>query len=87
MTDTEAPTVYVDVIRSPALARLLGRQQPWRWRAVNGGNHKVLAVSSERYTNVGDCLDAVDQLFGARSDVWLRLPGENPQLLRMGIGE
>ncbi len=76
----ETPTVYVDVIRAPALVHLLGRQQPWRWRARNAGNHKVLAVSSERYHNVVDCLDAVDQLFGVRSDVWLRLPGENPQL-------
>lgn len=84
----DTPTVFIDIYQTPLLKRLLNaRVQRWRWRAVNAGNHRVLAVSSESYTNSGDCMDAVDQLFGARSDVWLRLDGHPNQLLRMAIDD
>lgn len=74
--------VYVDLIRAPALVRLLGRQQPWRWRAVNAGNGRVLAVSSERYVNKSDCLAAIQELFGPDSNVYLRQLEHGNSVLR-----
>lgn len=69
----QTPLIYVDLIQAPQnpLAKLAGRQQRWRWRALNGGNGRVLAISSESYTNLGDCLAAIRQLFGSSSDVYL----------------
>lgn len=40
-----------------------GRPQPWRWRA-KARNGRILAVSSESYTNFGDLLKALRMLFG-----------------------
>lgn len=85
MPETEPPAVYVDLICTPVVRRRLSRPQKWRWIAKNAGNHKILARSSESYTNVSDALDAIDQLFGAQTDVWLRQPGEGNQLLRMAV--
>lgn len=84
---TDQPLVYVDLFQAAAnpLARLAGRPQRWRWRAINGNNQRVLAVSSEAYTNEVDALNAIDELFGSRSDVWLRQQGESNLLLRMSI--
>jgi hypothetical protein len=78
-------TVYVDLFQASVnpLARIAGRAQRWRWRALNGGNGRVLAVSSESYTNRGDCLAAIDQLFGALSEVYLRSSNEGNQCLRL----
>ena len=47
------------------------RWQPWNWVAT-ASNGKVLAISSEMYTNREDCLDAVMALFGTQSNEWLR---------------
>lgn len=79
------PTVYVDLVQAPQnpLAKLSGRPQRWRWTALNGGNGRILAVSSEAYTNRNDCLAAIDQLFGTFSDVYLRSSQEGNQLLRL----
>lgn len=79
------PVIYVDLTQIPVnpLAKLAGRAQRWRWRATNAGNGRVLAVSSENYTNRNDCLAAIDQLFGAFSDVYLRSAQEGNQLLRL----
>ncbi|AXN43431.1 hypothetical protein MM1218R_01483 [Mycobacterium marinum] len=84
MTDT-APTVFVDLYQVPVknvLGRLTRRPQRWRWRAINGGNHRVLAVSSEAYTNEADCRAAIRQLFGTGTEVYLRRDGHDNQLLR-----
>lgn len=86
----DGPVVYVDLYQSEAPAKSLARRlfsarrpQVWRWRALNGGNGRIMAVSSEAYANEADALDAIDELFGSRSDVWLRQQGESPLLLRM----
>jgi uncharacterized protein YegP (UPF0339 family) len=65
-------TIYVDLIKTPVIKRLLGRPQQWRWKAFNAGNMRVLAVSSENYTNRQDCIDAIGQLFGAGSAAYMR---------------
>jgi hypothetical protein len=46
--------------------------QRWRWRARNAGNNKILAQSSEAYTNRQDCLDTITALFGPDTTVYLR---------------
>lgn len=81
-------TVYVDLHHRP---RPVGfhpalRWQPWSWVALDGGNHKRLAVSSEKYTNRQDCLDAIRELFGTDTTVHLREPGAETVLLRAAVG-
>ncbi len=75
--------VYVDLIRAPALVRLLGRQQPWRWRALNAGNGRVLAVSSEAYVNRQDAIAAITQLFGFNTAVYMREAEHGNTCLRL----
>lgn len=48
------------------------RPQRWGWRAVNTGNNKVMARSSESYTNERDCVDAAVALFSDGARVWLQ---------------
>ncbi|PBA13496.1 hypothetical protein [Mycobacterium avium] len=91
MTSDE-PVVYVDLYQREAPAKTLAhllfgarRPQVWRWRAINAGNGRILAQSSEAYANEGDAIDAIDELFGSRSDVWLRQQGEPDLLLRVPI--
>ncbi|ACC42333.1 hypothetical protein MMAR_3925 [Mycobacterium marinum M] len=79
------PVVFVDLYQVPAksvLGRPSRRPQRWRWRAINGGNHRVLAVSSEAYVNEADCRAAIRQLFGTGTEVYLRRDGHDNQLLR-----
>ncbi|WP_156749634.1 DUF1508 domain-containing protein [Mycobacterium sp. E1747] len=68
------PVIYVDLTQAPVnpLAKLAGRAQRWRWRAINAGNGRILAISSESYYNASDCRAAIAQLFGAESNVYLR---------------
>lgn len=81
---TEQPLIYVDLFQSAPnpLARIAGRPQRWRWRAINGNNSRVLAASSEAYTNRGDALAAITQLFGSNSNVYLRSGNAGNQTLR-----
>lgn len=84
--------IYVDLYQQPArvlnvLSVLkVGRAQRWRWRAINGDNQKVLAVSSEGYTNRADAITAITELFGNTSNVYLRASQGGNQLLRLGTG-
>jgi uncharacterized protein YegP (UPF0339 family) len=80
------PVVYVDLFQSEndtARAPKAARPQLWRWRAFNAGNFERLAVSSEAYTNRQDCLDAIEQLFGSRTNVYLRQHEKGNVALRM----
>ncbi|WP_136246066.1 hypothetical protein [Mycobacterium intracellulare] len=87
----ESPLIYVDLYQQevPTATTLTHivlkrpRPQRWRWRAINGGNGRVLAISSEAYTNQADALAAVTQLFGSNSDVYLRSSNQGNQLLRL----
>lgn len=36
----------------------------WRWR-LKASNHKIIAISSESYTNKSDCKDAIALVKGA----------------------
>lgn len=82
---TDHPLVYVDLFQAPKnlLATVTARPQRWRWRAINGDNGRVLGISSEAYTNRGDALAAVKQLFGSYSDVYLRGSDQGNELLRL----
>lgn len=84
MPDIES-LILVDLYQTPVLKRLLGRPQRWRWRALNGNNFRVLAISSEAYTNESDCRDAIYALFGNRSDVYLRQAGIGNRPLRLVV--
>jgi len=75
-------TITVELTETATLTRLLGRPQKWRWVARDAGNHEVMAVSSESYTNRNDCLDAIETLFSEGTDVFLRTPDGGDQLLR-----
>lgn len=75
--------MFIDLIQTPVLKRLLGRPQRWRWVARNGSNFRVLAVSSENYTNKSDCVAAIEQLFGTGSDVYRREPETGNVRLRL----
>ncbi|OBI95578.1 DUF1508 domain-containing protein [Mycobacterium sp. 1465703.0] len=84
--------IVVALFQAPAanwLAALRpnSRPQRWRWRAINAGNNRIMAESSESYTNEDDAMDAIDELFGNRSDVWLQRAGETDLLLRMPFNE
>jgi uncharacterized protein YegP (UPF0339 family) len=69
---SEFPSViYVDVKKS-SIARVLRRPQPYYWIARSADNQKVLARSSERYTNYADVLHAIDLLFAAGTTVYRR---------------
>lgn len=61
------------------------RPQNWRWRAINGDNQKKMATSGEAYTNLSDCLDAVEQLFGASTNVYLRRSEHGDSVLRLAV--
>lgn len=74
------PVVFVDIYQGKSTSPK--RPQAWRWRAFNEGNTKILAVSSEAYTNKGDCIDAIEQLFGAGTTVILRQHEKGNELLR-----
>lgn len=80
------PVVYVDLFQSEddkQRGPKAARPQLWRWRAFNAGNFERLAVSSEAYTNRQDCIDAIEQLFGVGSNVYLREHEKGNQPLRM----
>lgn len=77
MADGTPPLVFVDLYQTEdatGLAKLLQRTRPqrWRWRALNGSNFRVLAVSSESYTNRSDAISAIYQLFGFGTNAYLR---------------
>ena len=75
------PMIYVDLYQTPASKNPLRRRdQRWRWRARNAHNNQILA-SGEAYTNHGDALHAINQLFGTQTDIYLR-EGGLPTLLR-----
>ena len=74
--------VYVIVKQAP-LSRLPFRPQRWYWVAKSGDNQKVLARSSERYTNYGDCLHAVHLLFGDGTSVYRRQAERGDVMLRL----
>lgn len=79
--------VYVDIVCNPQPDAYTGtRWQGWWWRAINGGNFKVLAVASEMYTNKQDCIDAITELFGSGSNVYLRQSEQGNQELRLASG-
>lgn len=82
MADGTPPLVFVDLYQGSS-RKLLSRAQTWRWRALNGNNFRVLAVSSENYTNRQDCVDAIFQLFGNGSNVYLRQHEQGDLPLRM----
>lgn len=77
-----APLIYVDVRQSKSRWPLI-RPQRWYWVALNGNNFHTLARSSEMYTSRYDCLDAVAQLFGTTSNVYLRQHEKGNAALRM----
>jgi uncharacterized protein YegP (UPF0339 family) len=58
------------------------RPQRWYWTAVDGGNHKTLARSSEMYTNEDDAYRAAELLHGNTVDVLLVRPGKASRVLR-----
>lgn len=79
---TNSPLIYVDLVRSSS--RLpLRRPQRWKWIARSADNGRVLATSSERYTNRRDVEHAVELLFGADSNVYLREAEQGNRLLRL----
>lgn len=73
----DIPGVFIDVYQ--AKANQIGRRrgQRWRWRARAAGNNRILAVSSEAYTNRDDAIAGIGLLFGPNSDIYLR-DGINP---------
>lgn len=90
MTAPSSPLIYVDLYQQEGPAtgwahvlRNRPRPQRWRWRAINGENGRVLAISSEAYTNEADAEHAIDTLFGEFSDVYLRRDGQGNELLRL----
>lgn len=89
MADGTPPLVYIDLFQSYKGIRVLLGQRPqlWRWRALNGKNFRVLAESSESYTNFSDALSAIQELFGGRSDVYLRQSETGDQVLRLATSQ
>jgi uncharacterized protein YegP (UPF0339 family) len=65
------PVIYVDLKQRNPVARIV-RAQNWYWIALNAGNGKQMARSKGYYTNQGDAYDAITQLFGNSTNVYLR---------------
>lgn len=78
------PVLFIDVYKSKqrTAAKLSGRPQTWRWRAISEGNRRKLATSGEAYINLADCLHAIELLFGTTATVFLRQDEQGNQLLR-----
>lgn len=83
MADPKYPLVYIVLYQSKP-RKVFRRAQTWRWRALNARNSRVLGNSADAYTNKGDALAAVEQLFGAGTDVFLRQPEAGDVVLRLG---
>lgn len=82
---TPKAVIYIDIHQralKPTLFRRGGRQQRHYWIALNGGNMRVMARSSESYTNRQDCVDAARLIFGSEVKVYLRQENQEIQLLR-----
>lgn len=79
---TEPKKITVELIHTPrSVFNVRSRTQPWRWRA-RAANGRVLAVSSEAYTNKGDAVAAIWSLFGWESHVTLEESGADLVCLR-----
>lgn len=74
--------VYVVVKQAP-LSRLPFRQQRWSWVARSGDNNRVLARSSESYTNKSDLLNAISVLFSDTTNVYRREAEQGDVMLRL----
>lgn len=75
--DQPMSTVFVDIYQ----ASKPWRQRKWRWKATNAGNHEIMA-SGQAYMREGDAIDAVQQLFGDISNVYLRREEKGNAVLR-----
>ena len=77
-------TILYIYIRESHAVSLLGRKrkQPWYW-VLRNSNNKIMAVSSERYTNRQDCIDAAKLVNGSSVTVYLRV-GDVAAKLRAG---
>ena len=79
---TEPKTITVELIQTPRPRwSLKHRTQRWRWRAL-AANGRVLAVSSEAYTNRADAVAAIWLVFGWETCVDLD-HGSRSGLLRL----
>lgn len=79
------PVIYIDLEYSPPKLKIPGRRpQPWRLVARSAGNHEVIAVSSEKYTNKADAVAAAELLFNDTTTVFLRQAEHGNRLLRQG---
>lgn len=83
---TQHRCVTVTLVHTPARTfwRRDTRWQPWRWRA-QAANGRVLAVSSESYTNRADAVDAIWTLFGPAAMVKLHNDDGSYYLLRSAV--
>ena len=75
------PVIYVDVKQSRRLWPL-ARPQRWYWVALNANNFRRLARSSETYTNYGDLLAAIEEVFGGQTVVYRREAEKGNVLVR-----
>jgi hypothetical protein len=84
MTEVFPPIIFIDVYRGKqrVAAKLAGRPQVWRWRAISEGNGRKMATSGEAFINLSDCLHSIELLFGTTATVFLRQEEQGNQLLR-----
>lgn len=82
------PVIYVDLGHTPesdehkALGDDRPRWQGWSALILAAGNHEPLFKSTEKYTNRGDALNAVQLAFGPDSIVYLREADRGNVLVR-----
>ena len=82
-----APVVYVTLYFTPKPRWKRGRRhQGWRWTATSAGNNRTLA-SGEAFYNWEDCVNSVELLFGAFTDVHLRQAETGNVVLRLASDE
>lgn len=84
-----ATKLMVSIRESHAINRFKKRRQPWYWVLINTANNKVMAASSERYTNYADCESAARLVNGDTVDVYLRTPqyADQPTLIRSTLSD
>jgi hypothetical protein len=83
--------IYVDLkyVPEPKARKLIpgrSRWQPWRVVILNGDNHEDLFRGTERWTNKQEALDAIEEGFGANSNVYLRETEKGNVTLRLAQG-
>lgn len=76
------PTIVIDLLKDLPRKFPGRRPQPWRYLISDAGNGAVFERSSERLTNRGDAIEAIEDVHGPDATVVLREEGQPDRIIR-----